>query len=259
MNKSYLKPVNVVITGAFLLVLSAGGWAMRRHFYPVKKVLPAPVKSMPVASAVDEVLLKQLTKMLTVFSPASEHFAFSGTLSITDYGDSTQNVALQPFAVSRHQYEFYVRQGDVETLGDAQVLIKIDRQRKKVFVSHPEYVQQPVLIDVATIRQAITTENYQLSSKRRGVLQTLDLINEKHFSCREYSVTYDTLRKQVVRVFTRFANPQDPLNHQKEKWVDIHFQQVDTLSDIKQYPSAASVLSGTRLSKTFQDYQLINY
>lgn len=259
MNKKYPKTANSVATLGLLLILSGAGWAMRQNLRSVKSTPPVLAEPVITPPPVDEVLVKRLAEVLRGFTPANQQFALSGTITITDHADSTQNMDRLPFVIGRDKEAFYVRQGNTETLGNAGVLIKIDRRNKKVFVSHPEYVNQPVLIDVAMIRQAVTTENYQLTSRQEGKYQTLNLINEKQFGCRQYTITYDTLHQKVVRIFTRLANPQDPTSRTGEKWVDIHFTQADSLSNLQRYPSAASVLAGNRLSKDYQGYQLINY
>ena len=100
-----------------------------------------------------------------------------------------------------------------------------------------------------------------LSAKKGGKFQTLCLLNEKHITCKEYDITYDTLTSKVSRIYTRLANFSDPMNVKKEKILDVYFNNWEETADINKYLAIDKVVtkvgSEIKLTDNYKKYELI--
>ena len=131
----------------------------------------------------------------------------------------------------------------------------------KISVSHSKDVM-PTPLDIATIESALVNDAYSMKITAAGKIKTLSFINEKHASCKQYSISYDTTTNLASFVFSRMTNLSFPEAGDKEKHVKVAMSEWNMQPDVKKYFNTNSYIKRsetavTGLRRKYRKYQLI--
>jgi hypothetical protein len=112
---------------------------------------------------------------------------------------------------------------------------------------------------VAVSLEKVRSEKYELISLINGRSGKLSLLNEHHVSCKELSVTYDTLTKKLNSVLLRYSDIADPLNKKRDRKVEIDVSQVE--ANARKHPGVKDIIKEDEgkitLLPKYTDYELI--
>jgi hypothetical protein len=91
---------------------------------------------------------------------------------------------------------------------------------------------------------------------------TISMQNPRHISYKELSVQYDSVSRQVKKIFMRQADVTDPMNADNEKWITLVIKDWNDDPDAMQYLNVQKFVhkkSGEWVSApAYHDYELIN-
>jgi len=149
--------------------------------------------------------------------------------------------------------------GKMEAINEDGIYLNINQDTKKVFIAEKKQINTVSMISMDQLKQVLQTEDYDLSGKVNGSLQTISLINENHYTCKEYTITFDTLSKKIVNVFYRMAGVREPMDKAKEKLITIALTQCDTTGSLNKYKNKADIIDAQgKLLGKYERYQLIH-
>ena len=114
---------------------------------------------------------------------------------------------------------------------------------------------------MATIGKSLRYEDYDLVGSNAGTAKKISLINNTHITCRELSMTYDTLSGQLRNIYTRFTNIADPLNKEKDRVISVSINDMEDNSHTGRYLRLHDVITSAggnwRLKDKYANYELI--
>jgi hypothetical protein len=243
-----------------VVLLGAGALAFALNIKTMFYHSDAPVKLKADKEIVyDTVVLKRFTTLLQTLDFNKSNFSYAGRFNITDGKDSLANVRDLPFLFCRAGKDFYSKVGNNEVVNEDGVNIYIENDNKKVVVSKAEFRLNVAMTNLKQVVEKARSEKYELVSLVNGRSGKLSLLNEHHVSCKELSVTYDTLTKKLNSVLLRYSDIADPLNKKRDRKVEIDVSQVEATARKHQgVKDIVKELEGklTLLPK-YSDYELI--
>lgn len=259
-NKIKSVPVVLAIVG-----IAATSWAVQYTIGHKTNIATRP----KVTSHNDSVSIPHYdTVMLKKFKAISESLnikdkacTYSGVINIVNKADTTQTVKNVRFLFCKRDQNCYYRMGNTETLNNNGIYLYVDHDHKKVIVGPQKSLSMPDIAGSANLKDNLTGENYALTCKSSGEKQTLTLLNEKHITCKEYAITYDTVTRKVNRIFARMSNFNEPLNKAKERLVDVLFNDWQYQANVNNYLDPKTVLAQygneIKLVGIYKTYELI--
>ena len=225
---------------------------------PVKQRLAKPADPQ---ISYDTVLLKKFSGLLQSLDFNRKNFSYTGEFNINDGADTTASIRRLSFLFCRAGKTFYSKVGSNEVLNDGAVNIFIEHDHKKVIVSHETYRVNPVLTGLGQLISKARSEQYELVHSISGSREKIALLNEHHVSCKELSVTYDTLSQKVDKITLRYSDISDPLNTRKDRRVEIGVGRIEYDAHMGKYPSVKEVIKETNgrqvLRSGYAAYELI--
>jgi len=252
--------------GVVVLMLgaTAATLAIRYKIVPGKNVAGKPtviVDDKIPAQHYDTVLLRKFNNVSALLNIKDRACTYSGVINIVDKADSGQTVKNAGFLVCKQGSSCYFKMGNTETLNNGGIYLNIDHDNKRIFLGPQKSITVPDLTIGPGLKKGLEDENYSLSQKTAGPNQTLILENEKHITCKEYAVTYDTSTLKVSRIFARMTNLNAPLDKSKEKTVDVMFTSWENTADIDKHIDVKKILieedKKLRLADKYKNYELI--
>jgi len=151
--------------------------------------------------------------------------------------------------------------GNTETLNNKGIYLMVDHAKKEIFLGPQKVVTTPQIVDADKLNEVLSGENYDLTLRTEGKYQTLTLLNERHITCKEYAITYDTVSLKVTHIYARMSEFSDPLNKNKEKLLDVSFAQWDNEADVDKHINIYKILVQDgkilQLTADYKNYQLI--
>jgi len=213
----------------------------------------------------DTVLVKRFNNVCKWLDTERQECLIQGAITVTDHADSMSTSGKIDYLFSKKGNQFYYRSGTNELVSSKAQLLNIDHLSKRVFVSaNPgENVNTGSLFKSGNIKQLIEgfkKEGYQLNRQIKGSKETLSLVNSNNISCRQYSVTFDTLDLKPLQVMVSIPNLEYFTNKNKDKIMLIRLLQLSDESQIESYTSKNYLIKtpeGPRLSGDLKGYQLI--
>jgi hypothetical protein len=109
----------------------------------------------------------------------------------------------------------------------------------------------------------ITSEGY-VFTKEAGSnrVYTITMQNPNHISYKELSVQYDSVRRQVKKIFMRQAEVTDPMNADKEKWITLELKDWNDDPDPTPYLEVQKFVQKKErewvTAPAYHNYELIN-
>ncbi len=262
MNTRYIKilvPVVAVLAtaGAF-----AGIPALRERFVTSsvkQEVNTAETFVKKEISKQDKAVLKELTDMLHGMDTLTA-LTITGSVNVNDQADSTSSMSTT-FTYTRQGQEGYYRIGDneVAALNDAYIVVSNDV--KKIFISPVKPLPNPVKLPVTDEVSLLGNEGYTISRKTSEGITEIALLNNKHISCREYRLSYDSTGR-IYQVNMRLSEPSDMVDLQKDKLINVtvtSWSSVASRKDLLKMDRYVSVKNGVPVaSGVFSGYDVIN-
>lgn len=262
----YKRQIKIVIVIAILGIAGAT-WAVQNKWIHAKAVqtnkrlIEHSAKSDKNKKVYDPVLLNKFKMVSALLDIKNKACTYSGILNITNKADSTQNVSNLNFVCCINGTSCYYKMGNTETLNNKGIYLMVDHAEKKIFLGPQKAITTPEIVGGNKLNKALLGENYDLTLKTEGKYQTLTLLNERHITCKEYAVTYDTVSLKVTRIYARMSEFTDPLNKNKEKILDVLFNNWDNNADIDKHINVYKILAeeGKTLQATpeYKNYELI--
>ncbi len=207
----------------------------------------------------DPALLLRLDKVFKNFDTGRPAYTLSGSVDMINKADTSEKMRNVDFLISKAGDKFYYKMGKTEVINENGICLNINIVTKKVFITEKKQVTTFKMLDVDKLREVLQTEEYQLLSTNSGKSETISLINEKHFSCKEYAITFDTLSKKVTEIAYRLAYAMEPQNKNKEKTIDIKITQCDSTANIDLYNTKSKVIDKSgKLTAKYSGYKLIH-
>ncbi len=262
MKISRLKVAGIIIV---LMALSMFTWALQHSYFvhakaPIKRKAPDTLYKEPVYS---KALFTKFETLCKKYDTLRKNYTLAGVINTIDKADTMHkaNNALV-FLFCKQGNDFYYRSGKTETINANGLYLYIDHQVKTIMLAE----QKPIVFEnglssMTSLAANLKSEDYKLSSNAHGVNQTINLINEHHISCKQYSVSFDTLNMQINRIYARLTNLNEPLRKDNEKIVDVRITEWNNIADLKKYRLGTSVVKKQnnewKAIDAFADYQLI--
>jgi len=249
------------IIGMLLVLFVIAGLASARSILAIfnkkeekKKVADIVQKVTP--RKYDEKLIVKLDQALSLFT--RNQYTISGRIDMLNKADTSEHMH-NVFFICRNGNNFYYKMGEIEQIVNSGICLDIDNNTKRVFAKSNKITDSFKIVDVAQLKQALLSEQYDLVSSEHDNLKTISLKNEHHITCKEYSVTFDTVSNKLAGIKYRLTYFKDPLNINKEKDVNITISQCDTIADAGHlYELQNKIIDPSgRLTTKYSGYKLI--
>jgi hypothetical protein len=260
MNKYKLR-----ILLSVALVVLAGVIAIAIEYHPkkatpiIKQVVQTALKEPEIHY--DPLLLnkfKELTEQLDFNKP---NYTYAGAISMIDGKDSTHTVSRAKFLFSRTDKDYYYQMDNMETIHQHGINVFVQKEQKKVVLSARDVPVKSLAGSLQLLQKSLQDESYRLVSKTAGSTKTLSLLNDTHISCKELSVTYDTLANRIQKINMRLSDFNDPLNKKKDRLVELMVTRMEDMGRPSRYMSVSDVVyqqdGKWKLTEKYAQYELI--
>jgi hypothetical protein len=196
------KNRKIVIPIAIML-LTAGAFAAPRLWVKMNDRPKKPKNRIVITenNKQEKAIISELTKVLHAMDTVTV-MTVTGTMTAHDLSDSSNNM-LADFCYTRLGNQGYYRVGNEEMISLKDAYIVIMHDMRKIFVSAPKEVVNPVKLSPEKEAQFLSLETYKVTRAVEGAFTRISLVNSKHASCREYNVTFDSaavIRRAVMRM-----------------------------------------------------------
>lgn len=250
---------------ALLMAVSLVTWALQQRYLKFTPVtVKKAVKAPPKVFVYDEALLAKFQQITARYDSLGRNdYVMAGIINMVDKADTAGKLNNVSFLVCKQGSGFYYKLGRTETINADGLCLFIDHAARKIILSPQQAINYEqggpkMFTDIAANLKA---EEYNMSSVRNGADQTITFINETHISCKQYSMTFDTARRELRRMYLRFTNFQEPSRKDKEKVLDIRLSEFDGKADLKKYLTKNEVVNSMNGSwyatERFKDYELM--
>jgi hypothetical protein len=246
--------------------LSLLTWALhhRHHQATVTPTKPLP-DTLTRALVYDPELLARFDKVCKKYDTLSkQNFTMAGVINMTDGADTADRLQHTAFVFCKAGEDFYYRMGNTEVINERGLYLFVDNTSHKIVMGQHRGIQygEPGIKPFSIPGAGLRSEAYQLTTTRNGRLQTISLINERHITCKQYSLTFDTTSFQIEHIYARLTNLDAPLRKEKEKIFEISLTEYDGKAKLQQFltPEKVVITSGGIWKTTgrFNNYQLID-
>ncbi|WP_183574645.1 hypothetical protein HDF18_01225 [Mucilaginibacter sp. X5P1] len=210
----------------------------------------------------DKAVLEKFEQVCKKMNDVKGNYTLGGVINIIDRANPADAMDHVGFLFCKQGDEFYYQLGKTITLNEQGVYLYIDNQSRRVMVSPQKKVQYDAGIkQFADMGANIQSEHYKMTSKINGDEQTISLVNERHISCKQYTITFDRQSLKVKYLYMRLTNLNDPLNKANEKIVTVNISKWSNTADVSQYLSKNDVIKnvkgGWRTVSVYRNYELI--
>ncbi|MBO9154070.1 hypothetical protein ACFOTA_17760 [Chitinophaga sp. GCM10012297] len=214
--RQILIPV-LIVTSAVAAV--ASGSAIRGIFTPARPAAAArPNITFPVYDAGADSLFHELAALYNRIGELKAYLA-EGTIRVTDQGDSSRNTDLRFRYCHKDSMDYY-QLGDQEMLAVPGLYLSVNHTLKKIMMSpRPQAGQFKLLINEEQLSE-LKKEGYDITKENADPFTVIRLKREKHVSCREYRVTYDSTGF-IRGIFMRNANEAVPEDFSKDRLISV--------------------------------------
>jgi len=143
-----------------------------------------------------------------------------GNIRLTDKADTSKSI-LTPFRYCHKDSLTYYKLGDQEIIAIPNLSITVNHSVHKIFMSpRGNKMAGPQIFINEEQLAALKKEQYVISREEMDPLTVIRLANEKHRSCREYRVSYDSAMF-IRRVFMRMSDEEDPADRALDKYITV--------------------------------------
>ena len=193
-------------------------------------------------------LMNEVMAWLKPFDTTNTSYYLNGLLTAVDKTDSANAMIDMAYTVCKNGKQHY---------------FFIDHVAKKMLLAKSKQVLQSPGLPVNELYDYITSEGYVFTKEAgNNRLYTIAMQNPNHISCKELSVQYDSVTRQVKKIFTRQAEVTDPMNAEKEKWITLVLKDWNDEPDPTQYINVQKFVQKKEnewvSAPAFREYELIN-
>ena len=232
-----------IVIAASLVLISTGIIALSfNHKLKLPPKVPLTTREVDKEVVIDTVMLRKFSGLMQTIDFNKNSFTYQGKYDVTDGKDSSNNIHDLPFLYCRKGQDFYSKIGNNEAINENGLNVYIESDRKKIVVSNKPYQIKSGITDFSLLTRNIRGEGYKLISAASGGSRRILLLNEQHITCKEISVTYDTLSNVISTVRLRFTDFSDPLNNKKDRTVGIAFTKLTGQVRLGDHPSVKDVV-----------------
>jgi len=205
LSAKYIKiliPVAVLLiaSGAFATIPGFRNWFVPR---PPKKEKRIVIRENDEKQ---KAIISELTKLLHAMDTVT-YITVAGTMDAQDLGEKANNIAGE-FCYTRQGNQGYYQFGDNEMVSLTDAYIVVAHDMKKIFVSEPKEVVNPLRTSAEMDATFLSRETYNVTRTADGPLTQISLVNNRHASCREYHVSFDSagvIRRSLMRITNPMA------------------------------------------------------
>jgi hypothetical protein len=208
-------------------------------------------------------MMNEMLTWLKPFDTANTSYYLDGLLTAVDKTDSAHAMMDVAYTVCKNGNQLYLKMGKTETINNDEHYFFVDHAAQKMLLAPPKTVVLSQGLPVNQLFDYITSEGYVFTKETGGHgSATIIMQNPNHISYKELSVKYDSVSRQVKKIFMRQADVTDPMNPDNEKWITLVIKSWNDDPDAKQYLSVQKFVhkkAGEWVSvPPYQDYELIN-
>jgi hypothetical protein len=260
MNRYKLRILlSVLLVGLVSVIAIAIEYHHKKPAPVVKKTVLVPIKEPEIQY--DPVLLSKFKELTQELDFAKPHCTYAGTINIIDGKDSASTVLGIKFLFCRANKDFYYQVANTETIHQNGINVFIQHEQGKVVLSDQDMPLKSPVINLEELQKKLQYESYHLTSKMTGNSKVLSLLNDTHVTCKEISITYDTLSNKIEKLNTRLSDFSDPLNKKKDRLVELLITRVEDTGRLSKYPSVNDVVyqedGKWKLTAKYAKYELI--
>lgn len=213
-------------------------------------------------TAAETALLRKFALLAKQMDPSIKISTLAGTLRIADLPITAKSDVALPIVFSKQDGAFYYRLGTTETINAGGVYLQIDHQARQVAVSEQKAVYNTDGMKAfADLAGHMKDEDYKISTRYAGNMQTISFVNENHVSCKEYTITFNKATMAIRRIFMRLSDPINPLNSKAGKIVDMRVDEWSRQSRLSAYLTPGQVVHKVKgvwkLTDGYKNYRLI--
>ncbi|WP_207428885.1 hypothetical protein [Pedobacter sp. SYSU D00535] len=211
-------------------------------------------------SETDEQLLSKMERVCSMLDINRPECFVEGSVSSYTQGNTLDVEGTLPYIYSKRGNDFYYKLGQTETINAKGLYIYIDPDAKKVLLSDQKVLTDSSPNAIHELFKQILEDRFAVRTKFEGDNQVITLLNEMHLSCKEYSVSFDTLSLKPNRVFCRMPNSNAAGSTGGDLVLDMRLQTVSSISQIEKFVSKPVIIRDDNkwtLSKEFQGYELV--
>lgn len=184
------------------------------------------IPPMPVYDEKADSLFGELAGLYNHIGELPAYLA-EGSIQVSDQADTSRSMYANFRYVHRDSMNYY-QLGDQEMIAVPGVYISVQHEVKKILVSPREPGRKPLEIFIGSEQlAALKLEGYDITKEDGGPLTVIRLKREKHISCREYRVSYDSSR-YIRRIFLRSAHETVPEDLNLDKFISINIHRWQT-------------------------------
>ncbi len=208
----------------------------------------------------DTVLLNTLTLLVQKVNGIKVG-TFSGYITIINPQDTSKNLNHLPFSYAKNNLETDYIVGQAEVLNANGQNLFVNHESKSIMLTEQQNTSTPFAINTPFLIKSLQAGDYKLITKSNGHNKTISIVNEGNLDCKEYSLTYDTVKMQITRIYSRKPDINDPFNKALDQVIDISINTSSTIAHINHNLLTGDVVykngDNWKLSLKYASYQLI--
>lgn len=248
-----------------LLCFSAITWAIQHRYFKLRQKLPShPVAAKFAAPVYDKVLFSKFEQICKKYDTLKKNYTIKGFVTMIDKADSsTHQMKNVNFILCKKGDALYYKLGATETINEDGVYLYIDHAGKRILAAQQKQINNAAgMQDLAQIATTLKSEYYNMSGSENNGIQTISFTNEHHITCKQYTISYDTLSHEIKHIYTRLTNFRDPLNKSKDKIIEMYISEWDNKALINDYVLPRQIVrtegTGWKKTKAYENYELID-
>lgn len=208
-------------------------------------------------------LMNEMLSWLKPFDTTNTSYYLNGLLTALDKTDSANAMIDVAYTVCKNGKQFYLQMGKTETINNDENYFFVDHAAQKMMLAKAKVVVQSPGLPVSELYDYIRSEGYVFTKETgNNRLSTIIMQNPNHISYKELSVQYDSVSRQVKKIFMRQSDVTDPMNADKEKWITLVVKDWNDDPDAGQYLSIHKFVQKKQdewaIAPAYHDYDLIN-
>ena len=215
------KFIILFVSAVMVVGLAIGGRPLLSSWWSPAKEQAAVAEEATHFQREDAALLGQIIAIYRRVDTLSV-IDMGGSIRISDPAEPTENVNAT-FNYCRRNAEMYYQLGDNEMIQLKDVCISANRGIEKLFVSPPKEVVAAPQLAVDSIIALWESDSYAINSTHTDNLTTVQLLCERHVTCKELKITYDRSARKLNSVYMRLTNLDDPLNRKMDREITTVF------------------------------------
>ena len=224
-------------------------------------VLCSAGKPAKPGNSFDPLLLKRFVDATRSLDFNRSECTYRGIVDLVDPNDTTNTSRNIRFLFCRQGSGYYYKVGNTEMIHDGENNVFIRHDQHRVVFSHQQVSVKSPIGDLDKMAARLKEDGYTLKKVNHGRLQTISFINEQHVTCKEMSVTLDTVSGKLQRLYARLTDFGSPKDKGLDRVMDVRITELSTHANRKAYPGINSVVvtSGGRktLTAKYANYELI--